>query len=854
MPGRTDYMDTPVLPVAAFASGFNPPDCAYPDATPAIKSVTGDLVPANAASSTASGGAGPWVSASGHTLTITALGNVVVPNNAYAGPAYTTGIASQKTITRHYGFGSTPGTVTIGGQALTNVAWSDLQITGNVPNNVPACPAPAPAGSRCGELVITAANNKKSVDAVTVTVGGPIPSYVASQAQAVASSTSGLPHPIQDAIDAANPGDMIILGPGTYPELVVMWKPVRLQGVGAASVIISAAKYPTQKLDNWRAKINGLFNFDSQGNALPGAAQVDPLPGQEITGGIVILEPSVLSTEEGAGITVLAKNLPASACGSKVGGAASNFLCAPSRIDGVTVTGGDSGGGIYVNGWAHNLEIANNRVYGNAGAFNGGIRIGQPYLEGQVLPNGFKGLGYDNNLSIHHNMITNNGTVEANNGEAGAGGGLSLCSGTDNYAVNFNFICGNVTLGDGGGIGHIGLSMNGSIANNWILFNQSYNLSGTSSGGGIAIEGEPSTLGGLSLGSGNVQVDSNLIQGNQAQGGHGGGIRLQNVNGADIAQSSNQPNNWWQVTLTNNMIADNVAGWSGGGISLLDAAYSQILNNTVVSNDSTATVGAVFSTNPSTSTFQPAGISSELHSPALAAALGNGIKNRRPDLVVFSNPTLQGNVIWQNRSFYFTSGATDPNTGLTTAALIPTLTQTSVGQCPGGANYWDLGILGQPQANPTLSLNPQYSILTSTTGYAANNISANPSFVSQYCNGSRANPGPTANPPVVPVPQFAMQPTVTEDEGGNWIDVRFGPLSLSNSSSYTLAGTVLPFLGDYGLAAGSPAINSYACSAATGVAPTHDFFGNARPIPACSQNSSAFDRGATEFNPAKGPQ
>jgi len=32
-------------------------------------------------------------------------------------------------------------------------------------------------------------------------------------------------------------------------------------------------------------------------------------------------------------------------------------------------------------------------------------------------------------------------------GAAGAGGGLSLCTGTDNYKVNYNFICGNYSSG-----------------------------------------------------------------------------------------------------------------------------------------------------------------------------------------------------------------------------------------------------------------------------------------------------------------------------------------------------------------------------------------------------------------------
>ena len=51
MPGATDYMDTPVVPTSAFVSaGYNNPDCAYPDATPAVKEVDGD-------------GVGPWVQA-----------------------------------------------------------------------------------------------------------------------------------------------------------------------------------------------------------------------------------------------------------------------------------------------------------------------------------------------------------------------------------------------------------------------------------------------------------------------------------------------------------------------------------------------------------------------------------------------------------------------------------------------------------------------------------------------------------------------------------------------------------------------------------------------------------------------
>jgi len=47
MPGQTDYLDTPVVPTAGFSEGYNHPDCEYPDTTPAVSTVTGDV-------------AGPW--------------------------------------------------------------------------------------------------------------------------------------------------------------------------------------------------------------------------------------------------------------------------------------------------------------------------------------------------------------------------------------------------------------------------------------------------------------------------------------------------------------------------------------------------------------------------------------------------------------------------------------------------------------------------------------------------------------------------------------------------------------------------------------------------------------------------
>jgi len=48
--------------------------------------------------------------------------------------------------------------------------------------------------------------------------------------------------------------------------MLIMWKPVRLQGVSAASSIINANAHPAGKLlDPWRARINCLFGLTLDG-------------------------------------------------------------------------------------------------------------------------------------------------------------------------------------------------------------------------------------------------------------------------------------------------------------------------------------------------------------------------------------------------------------------------------------------------------------------------------------------------------------------------------------------------------------------------------------------------------------
>ena len=305
---------------------------------------------------------------------------------------------------------------------------------------------------------------------------------------------------------------------------------------------------------------------------------------------------------------------------------------------------------------------------------------------------------------------------------------MSICTGTDGYSVDHNFVCGNFSTSDGGGIGHLGFSQGGTIAFNQVLFNQSFQQTASTHGGGIFIGGEPPVAGTLTLGTGDVTVDGNLVRGNLAEGGQGGGIRLQAVNGADVTAFS-QPARWHRVTLNNNMIVDNVAGWAGGGISLSDTLRAAIVNNTVSSNDSVGIAGVVLAGNtplPAATPGiagkgypSPSGVVSEPTSANLSTQLATyGLQNAN----AVSQPTpFSNNVIWQNRSFYY-SGDGRLCAGNSKAAaggscsVLPD--QASTGQCVSGAAYWEIGVLGDASTAPgTFHLNPDSSVMTTTTGY-----------------------------------------------------------------------------------------------------------------------------------------
>jgi hypothetical protein len=746
MPGSTTYLDTPTISTGAFATTRKyPVDCEQPSSTPKIASAVGV-------------DGGPYVqvgtsrTAAQRTLTVTAVGNLQVTNPLYDGDG-----TPAKLITRNYGLGPVGSGATAAQVKLTNSAG-----VATTANCVASAPAPSSAGFNCSwnsssnqvrvqfgtafapgayDLMLHrsgGANGRWSPSGVKVTVGNiatPVPG-----GGAIHHVHNG--EQIQPVIDAAAPNDLILVDPGLYNERLIVDKPLRLQGSGAESTFIYAKTVDASGVLVWRERVQEAIDSN----------RISLLP--PLTGTL----PDDFLNEELAGVTVLAAN------SADAGTTGTPFSASPNaRIDGFTITGSDDGGAVNVHGYADYLEISNNVLKFNQGSSTGGIKIGRNEL---IDPStGTYTDASNDNVRIHNNQINQNGAV-GHGVAAPAGGGIGLNTGAHGYQVKENFICGNFAQGEGAGIAHKGLSLGTAqnatnvIEKNSVLFNQSLFFLGAS-GGGISVSGQSGVAGGLTDGSGPVVINANRVESNQAGSGDGGGISLRFINGQDVAADVN---NGHEVSLTNNIVANNMAALAGGGVVMQDAVQVHVAHNTVVNNDSTASVPDAFGANPNLSDRHPAGIVSRVHSPGLSAL---------PSITTtFSNPlTLVNNIVWHNRTFQWTA---DQN-GDGTADDPGFLPNIGAGQA---AVYDDFGVLPAGSGN----LSPTWSIVSNLAeDPGTQNAQANPNslFVSENVNGDRSGTQGTS----------MTSARVFDEAGAASITVDFGPLRLDNRNYHLRTGT-----------------------------------------------------------------
>ncbi|MBO0845449.1 MAG: hypothetical protein J2P22_08555 [Nocardioides sp.] len=687
-PGLTDQLDTPVDPISgtacqdpAGATGGIAPDPSDP-ARPELLQVSTPVV--NPTGSRQITIHGDFIGIAGATG---ATGGRVTLTDARTGDVTTLTRANGGIATWTPGTGSTPDTIVINVPAINTTTFR-----------------PGPK-----QLAIITANTNpggggvSSVNGLTIHVrgsngtGANAVSYLPPVVNVPPPPPAGTnPTALQDAINTAAAGSLLVLSPGTYNENVLVWKPLKIQGLGPGG-IIGAHEFQGRDPEDPRFNIPGTVidgrffqqNFSGFDDTVTTHA---PYMLPNFTSGA----PSTVL--RGADMTVVAKTataydvptLPAGQDSAGFGGA---------RIDGLgLMTGhGDGAGGIQLQASANNMQLTNNVLENNGGVIAGGIGLGQLYVHGS----------HNYNVRIAHDRIIGNGGLTTS-------GGVGIFYGSNNYDVANNIVCSNFSVEYGGGISHIGLSPNGKIHDNKVYYNEAVD-----SGGGIAIESELPAGGGLGDGSGSVNVDRNLIQSNTSTLDDGGGIFLLNA----LDQ---------QVNIRNNMIVNNLAADLGGAMMLDDSSRASIVNNTVSANVTTGS-----SESSAIGVPHGAGLTSEANEPAwqgdprYAAQYPNA--GSRPD---FSNPVaLFNNVFWNNDAM--------------------TLDQFGPGAALVDQGFIDFEIHGT--TNTADTFRPRYSDLTNgnilgadgaqgtVPGGQGNQIGADPGFVAPFTlelavSGSRLDP------------------------------------------------------------------------------------------------------------------
>jgi large repetitive protein len=570
-PGLTTQLDLPLDPI----SGTACEDPAAP-ARPELLQVSRPYVnPADSGTgrritiqgdfigtSTATGNAGGRI-----TLTDQNTGQSTVLTRSAAPPGAGGGIVSWTP-----GSGSTPDTIVF---------------------QVPATSTSFLPGPKQLKITTAAANGSvSSVNGITIHVRGTTgaTSYLPPVVNVPAPPVSANTHVLQNAIDSAAPGSLLVLGAGTYNENVLLWKPLKLQGLGPGG-IIGSHELQARDPEDPRFHIAGsvIDGRYFQQNASYYDSSV--VPGHAPYAGVNAAHPVL----RGADVTVVAQSQTAYGSGSNA-----------ARIDGIGMTtgSGEGAGGIQAQAYANDLQISNDVLENNSGVVAGGVGLGQP----------FDTTSHNYNVRmVNDRFIGNGGLTQA--------GGVGIFGDSNNYELARSVVCSNFSVNYGAGVSHIGLSPNGSIHDNQIYYNDSVD-----SGAGLAIESElPAGGGSLGTGTGAVNVDRNLIQSNYS-GDDGGGVFV-----LDALRAT--------INLRNNQIVDNGSADIGGAVMLDDASDVRMINNTVANNVSTG------SSENSDGKAHSAGLASEANDPLFQTTLPAG----SPD---FSKPSaLFNNIFWDNQAF-----------------------------------------------------------------------------------------------------------------------------------------------------------------------------------------------------------
>ncbi|MFG0315974.1 MAG: right-handed parallel beta-helix repeat-containing protein [Planctomycetota bacterium JB042] len=342
-----------------------------------------------------------------------------------------------------------------------------------------------------------------------------------------ATLTVPFPFPtIQSAIDAASPGDLVSVSPGTYPETIdFAGKAIAVVGaLGAAQTIIDAQG------------AGSVCTFDS----FEGPSSI--LRGFTLTGGAGT---PVGTDSFGGGIYVKDAAPTIEECVVEDNDAKGNLF-----------TPGGAGGGIFVHGGTPLLRdnVIRNNVAQNDG---GGVHLeagSHATLEGNTIETNFCLAGTGAGIHCHQSSPVVRDNLIRTNALASGGGGLHA------EAASSPLIEGNEILDNGANVDGGGLLLEGGapiVRDNRIAGNVAGILGAI--GGGLASRNNAPLI------ERNVISDNRVI-------GDGGGAAFQNAT----------------PTLSNNLIVDNRAEFAGafasaGGLLLTNSAAT-VVNCTLANN------------------------------------------------------------------------------------------------------------------------------------------------------------------------------------------------------------------------------------------------------------------------------
>jgi hypothetical protein len=379
---------------------------------------------------------------------------------------------------------------------------------------------------------------------------------------------------IQAGINAATPGDTVLVDPGTYFENINFLgkKPLL---VASQFIMDADTNHIANTIINGSQPLNP--DFGSVVTFEMGEDTTSVLCGFTITGGTGTLVPSV-NYKMGGGVHIIYSG--------------ASLLHNIIRDNTITHDGGALGGGIQSGGpvsaipWVvmRNNKIMNNKALSSGSGGRGGgfadsynlIMFNNEILNNEA--NGpakcdggggeIQGIWGQIQLDIRNNQITHNKAVSLSNfSEYSLSGGLCIA---DNFSgiVTGNDISYNEIESSGGTWGQgTGVLVQQAIADDFVFEN---NLITNNT-----YVGELCIGGGLFLVSSGGRFQNNVILNNQAT--HGGGVAIVDISGDP-------------PILINNTISENSAISQGGGICLIDNGNAYVINTIIWGN--TAPTGA----------------------------------------------------------------------------------------------------------------------------------------------------------------------------------------------------------------------------------------------------------------------